>query len=456
MSKLQPIPEDEEMSSLEKDYNQQLAAASAAPAAPSAAAPAAPSAAASAAPSAAASAAPSAAASAAAMPEIDKEQKLYTALANLFQWLNIDEVFEKHKDSGKVVGKETVRGYYEKKLAATSSQRILSQNLSDGLGNPSTAAQILSKSNQLVNNYKLPGANSASFKTKIGPYSRHYCWLSGIKITDEDATYANVTEVDKTGVDITEEKYFTNDRCLKVSQTVNEDEHAVSFYVMLIFFGGISSVPSNNYSSEYKEYFRLVNVMKRKGRIKNNFELKSDVKLSPYEKYIYDAFMQNIEAIKAAGGDFNLISRTYQFSTLLLNFMGIKGANRGIFFTNKEKLNYYGLWPSFCYLNQFKSNFDMIRLGFKINNRNGKQYLSEPYFKPSNTLIENFVDYSDAIIKGASKEQAREIRREPLREEPATGGGRIFFYNRTNTGLSYKYENKARHNPHFAPHWSTQ
>ena len=221
MSKLQTILEDEEMSSLEKDYNQQLAAASAAPAAPSAAASAAPSAVASAAPSAAASAAASA------MPAIDKEQKLYTALANLFQWLNIDEVFEKHKDSGKVVGKETVRGYYEKKLAATNNQRILSQNLSDGLGNPSTAAQILSKSNQLVNNYKLPGINTASFKTKIGPYSRHYCWLSGIKITDEAETYANVTEVDKTGVDITEEKYFTNDRCLEVSQTVNEDEHAV-------------------------------------------------------------------------------------------------------------------------------------------------------------------------------------------------------------------------------------
>ena len=110
--------------------------------------------------------------------------------------------------------------------------------------------------------------------------------------------------------------------------------------------------------------------------------------------------------------------------------MGLSNNDKARFLSNKQKLNFFGLWPSFCYLNQWKSNFDMYRLGFKIirSDDGSRIYYDEPYFKPSKTLINDYVAF-DAIINRAGVQiiEGIKTRRTPFNERPTTGEGENIF-----------------------------
>ena len=109
------------------------------------------------------------------------------------------------KGDGKKI---TVRKYYEDKLADTKQQRKLSRNLS---------GQDI---NVLEDTIELNKYTTIKFKQLLKYYSDNFCWMSGIKITDSTGNYPDISN---------------NQKCINKSINVNEDEHAVSFYSMLIF-----------------------------------------------------------------------------------------------------------------------------------------------------------------------------------------------------------------------------
>tara|TARA_B100001093_G_scaffold510995_1_gene577970 strand:- start:924 stop:2780 length:1857 start_codon:yes stop_codon:yes gene_type:complete len=362
----------------------------------------------------------------------EKKQNLNDALANLFQWLNNDElIFKIKNENDKGGGKKiTVRKYYEDKLADTKQQRKLSQNLSgQDINVPSISIQL--------NKY-----TTQTFKRLLKYYSDNFCWMSGIKITDSTGNYPDIPDSQK---------------CIKTSRNVNEDEHAVSFYSMLIFFGGISSVPNSTYLDKFDGYKKALFEMREQGKLDASFQPIPNGGMNDTDKYYYREFINNLERIQKSGGDIGLTTRTYTFSNDLLNLMGLTNNDKARFLSNKQKLNFFGLWPSFCYLNQWKSNFDMYRLGFKIIRRDdgSRIYYDEPYFKPSKTLIDDYVAFCDAIINRRSDQEIEgiKIHRTPYNETPTKGGGRIFFYNRTNKGLVHKYGDEARSNDLLTNNW---
>ena len=150
-----------------------------------------------------------------------KKQNLNDALANLFQWLNNDELIFKIKTENDKGGEKiTVRKYYEDKLADTKQQRKLSRNLSGQKINDHTAlaSRIGCSRNSPDQCIKLNKYTTAAFKQILKYYGDNFCWMSGIKITDSTGNYPDIPNSKK---------------CIKKSKNVNEDEHAVSFYSML-------------------------------------------------------------------------------------------------------------------------------------------------------------------------------------------------------------------------------
>ena len=133
----------------------------------------------------------------------------------------------------------------------------------------------------------------------------------------------------------------------KKSRNVNEDEHAVSFYSMPILV-------------EY-HLFQIVLIWINLTDIKAIFNMQAQGKLdanfnpiggmNDNDKYYYKEFMDNLRSIQDSGGDVGLTTRTYTFSNDLYS-MGLSNNDKARFLSNKQKLNFFGLWPSFCYLNQ--------------------------------------------------------------------------------------------------------
>ncbi len=390
--------------------------------------------------------------------------ELNYTLADLFQLLNDDELFKEGVAPFKAK-KRNVRLYYENKLATTGHQAKLS-GTGESLQEPPSSWGLKKNLPKYNPRYPLepipssdasaPSDKNREFREMISIYKNHYCWLSGIRITPPTPLPTNLEGRKKTG-EIYLNYHPYNCDPLQKKQNINQDEHAISFFFMLIFMGGIASIPNNLYNEHYKSFFALL----------PRYPNMSASSLPLWQQYISWKINNNLDTIQHSSVDYNLNTRTFPWSLHLLELMGLKSSSqKAKFWQNKQKLNYWGIWPSFCYPNQWKSNFDMIRLGFKIT-ENG---IRDPYFYPSSSLIKSFVDFSQAMVdekyypnNGHEADDERE-RALPAKRKPnivgitpeSPDGQRVFYYSRTNKGLLPKFGDDLHSNDHFIRNWDSE
>ena len=372
--------------------------------------------------------------------EIKRMQPLYHSLAKLFQFLGNDEFKQKISESerlGLVVDgkkKMSVRQFYEKVLADTPTQMKLA-----------TATQIKPQEvSSLSNPHRLPiGFDTIRLKSELEAYKKNYCWLSGVRITDSDGNLLAPYP-----------KIHCNSK-----EKLNEDEHAISFYYMLFMFGGISSVPQTfndtKYSSILSEATKKVKELINNNVINTDLELYEGAEISVKDASLVHLLRTNNTSIGNLGSDSTLYSRTFDFSLELTRCMNV---DHHKLIGNKTSLNSLGLWLSFCYLNQFKTNYNFYRLSFEImrDSDTDEPYLYNPYFRTSNTRIDNFVEFVD-IIKSGNDDGAKAFSKaiKPELDIPVKKGNRIFFYPRKTKALALKYQNQFRNDPHIAPYWDS-
>lgn len=372
--------------------------------------------------------------------EIKRMQPLYHSLANLFQFLGDDKLKQEISKSEQLVGKgkkkKTVRAFYEKVLADTKTQMHLA-----------TATQIEPQEvSSLSNPHRLPvGFKTQRFKKQLESYKKNYCWLSGVKITDAQGILLSPP-----GPGI---------HCGKnPPETINEDEHAISFYYMLFMFGGIASVPQTfsdtNYSRELLKAKQKVQELMDTNVINTDLQRYPGEKISDEDARLVDLVRTNDSSIANLGSDSTLYSRTFDLSLELTRFMNV---DHHTLIGNKTSLNYLGLWLSFCYLNRFKSNYNFYRLSFEImTSPDGEQYLYNPYFRTSNTRIDKFVEFVD-IIKSGNDDRATDFSKEnkPEEDKPVKKGRRIFFYPRKTNSLTNFKRQEFRDDTYLSSLWNS-
>ena len=364
--------------------------------------------------------------------EIKRMQPLYNSLANLFQFLGDDKL--KQEIAQEQTG--SVRDFYARILAPTSEQMHLSN-----------ATQI--KQSELIpldNPHRLPvGFKTQRFKKQLESYKKNYCWLSGVKITDAR------------GILLTSARPGIH--CKSSKTKLNEDEHAISFYYMLFMFGGIASVPrtfnNTNYSRELLKAKQKVQELMDTNVINTGLERYLGKEIDPKDARLVDLVRTNDSSIANLGSDSTLFSRTFDFSLELTRFMNV---DHHTLIGNKTSLNSLGLWLSFCYLNQFKTNYNFYRLSFEImTGPDGEQYLYNPYFRTSNTRIDKFVEFVD-IIKSGNDDSAERFSKANKSEldVPVKKGRRIFFYPREKRVRLKSINQQAfRNDPYLSPFWNS-
>lgn len=375
--------------------------------------------------------------------EIKRMQPLYNSLANLFQFLGDDKLKQEINNSNS----GSVRKFYTRILATTSEQMHLSN-----------ATQI--KQSELIpldNPHRLPvGFKTKKFKNQLESYKKNYCWLSGVKITDARGILLTPA---RPGIHCNSE------------DKLNEDEHAISFYYMLFMFGGIASVPKTfNYAKDSSNKGKKIDIIEAIDKVKElidnnvintNLELYEGEKIRDEDARLVDLVRTNDTSIGNLGSDSTLYSRTYDFSLELTRFMNV---DHHTLIGNKTSLNYLGLWLSFCYLNQFKSNYNFYRLSFETTTGpDGEQYLYNPYFRTSNTRIDNFVEFVDIIKSGNDyRADAFSEANKPAKDKPVKKGRRIFFYPNRAGGRATvrlksfkKYQQAFRNDPYLSPFWNS-
>ena len=221
--------------------------------------------------------------------KLRRAQPMYQAMANLFQFVGNDRFMP-----------DKVRPYFERKLASTKFQRKMSLNHEH-------RQHILSDKRQFPDVLKLPANYKTDrFKREIEKYKSYYCWLSGIRIVDDRG---NLHESDE----------IFNPGCSR-SENLNEDEHAISFQLMLFFFGGISSLSEGDfYEREFDGYKRIILQLIEDGVIDRQLIETGERELLDREREIIEIYNNHVNGIQQTGADTNLHTRRYAFTTELLN-----------------------------------------------------------------------------------------------------------------------------------------
>ena len=165
----------------------------------------------------------------------------------------------------------------------------------------------------------------------------------------------------------------------------NQDEHALPFLFMLLFGGGIASVPFKNpyEHSEIAEYWKTyVQLVAKEDR--NDEE----------DKKMKDA-LESVEAhmstITESGGDPLFYTKVTDIISLVLNILRKKGGQyaANLLVQNLFNLNYYGLYLSETDFNQWKSNLMFIKM---------VEVDRQIHFTPWITLIERYMDAAEASL----------------------------------------------------------
>ena len=219
---------------------------------------------------------------------------------------------------------------------------------------------------------------------------KNYSWLSSIRMEHEKKDRKNL-----------------------LKPRVNEDEHALPFYFMLIFGGGLSRVPwwsaKGSHQKEYLDIMEIWKGAKDEGR-----------PLAPEEEQKWKRLTEYVKGIGEAGTDTTLAIKVPAEATAILNYMEMPEENRQLFFKNSHILNYFGMFLSEAFLNQCKSNLIFIKLCLdrRTLGKTAEERIGESrqasfkattdenvevsptgfFFQPSDTMIDAFVKQTSSAI----------------------------------------------------------
>ena len=269
-------------------------------------------------------------------------------LINLFQ-----NLYDDRQTSG-------VRDFFQEQLAATGTQMKLSGGLSTvNTSLPELADNLKDQYEEKVNSGEDP---KVAFEQVLHNFKQSYSWLSSVRMDADDIR----------------------------KPKNNQDEHALPFLFMLLFGGGIASVPyadPHKKSRVYKAWKTYVQLAIKEDKNDEDEALMADA-LTTVEHYL--------ESINTSGTDTMFYYKTLGITEVVLNVLREKiGADQtDSLLQNLLTLNYYGLYLSETDFNQWKSNLIFIKM---IVDKSGIRFV------PWISLIDKFLDAAEASFKECQK-----------------------------------------------------